>query len=90
MNLFEVGDPYIEWEETNSTQEEVPTEEYEVFDVQELCNDVVKILVAEHEFLLDDAEQAVEESVKAKPDIWNENADAKDLANFLASDGDDE
>jgi hypothetical protein len=57
---------------------------------QELKDAVVKLLVTEHEFLIEDAEEAVAESFSTKPELWNENADAKDLANFLASDGEDD
>lgn len=52
--------------------------------MQELKDSVIKTLVSDHEFLIDDAAQAVEDSVVQEPDMWNDNADAKDLANYLA------
>lgn len=101
MNPFEVGDPYVEWNETNASQEssvndsdlltEYFIEEHsKMFDISELRDSVVKLLVSEHDFLVDDAEEAVQDSVSKNPDFWNENADASDLANSLADDDSDE
>lgn len=59
-------------------------------DLLELKASVVKILVMENDFTSDEAEEAVNEAAADKPDLWSENADPKDLANFLASDEDDE
>ena len=59
-------------------------------EVQELKDAVIKLLVAEHEFLIDDAETAVTDSYDERPELWTEKADANDLAKFLASDGDDD
>lgn len=64
------------------------TREYLI--VEDLKADVVKILVAEYDLLLEEAEEKVNESFANNPDIWNENAEAKDLAEFLASDDDDD
>jgi hypothetical protein len=51
---------------------------------------VTTLLVTEHDFSIDDAEESVNESFESKPELWHENAEAKDLANFLASDDGDE
>lgn len=100
MDPFEVGDPYVEWNETNAAQE-LPVNEFELledsftkgyvmFDISELRDSVVKLLISEHDFLVDDAEETVQDSVSTNPDFWNENADVSDLANSLANDDDDE
>lgn len=57
--------------------------------LENLKNATIKFLMTEKDFTLEEAEEAVEQSTSENPDIWNENADAKDLANHLAS-GDDE
>lgn len=57
--------------------------------LESLKDSVVKLLVAEYEFTIDDAEEAVETSVEKHEPMWNENAEAKDLAKFLASDESD-
>lgn len=90
-DIFDVGDPYLEWNEEISAREDYNTEEKEnMFDVSVLKDDVVKILMTRHSFLVDDAEEAVKESFEKNPDMWSENADADQLANYLASDdGDD-
>jgi hypothetical protein len=101
MDPFEIGDPYVEWEEVNAAQEprvndtdlltEFFIEEHRnMFDMSALRDEVVKILMSNHDFLVNDAEEAVQESVSKNPDFWNENADANDLANVLAEDDDDE
>ena len=88
--MYEYGDPYVEWQEENSAQECNESEEQEnMFDVLVLNDDVVKLLMSEYDFLLEDAEEAVDESVKTKPDYWNENASAEDLAKSLATDDDE-
>lgn len=58
--------------------------------MQDLENKVTELLVSNHAFLIEEAETAVAESVSQTPDIWNDNADAKELAIFLASDEVDE
>lgn len=59
-------------------------------DLVALKEEVYKILVNEHDFLMDDAEAAIAKSVVESPDAWSENADPSDLANYLAEDDDDE
>lgn len=54
--------------------------------LQDLKETVIKLLVSDFEFLMEEAETAVEESSSEDPAIWSENADPEDLANFLASD----
>lgn len=56
---------------------------------QELKTAVTNKLVTEHDFVIEEAEETVEESVSDKPDMWNENADVDSLAKFLASDDED-
>lgn len=56
----------------------------------ELKETVFKILVSEHDMSTEDAEEAVETSLNSRPELWHENTDPKDLANFLASDDDDD
>lgn len=71
---------------------ELPKEE-EIMEPQyltELKTNVIKSLMDEFEFTLDEANDAVEESLKKHPSIWNENSDAADLANSLADDEDEE
>jgi hypothetical protein len=58
--------------------------------VSEIKDSVVKILVTEYDYLLEDAETAVDVSMGQDPEMWNEKSDAKDLANYLASDDGDE
>lgn len=54
-----------------------------------LKGEVTTLLVTQHDFTMDEAEEAVNESFADKPDLWNENAEARDLANFLASEDDE-
>lgn len=56
--------------------------------LEDLQIDVTNKLVVEHGFLTEEAETAVEESMETNPSMWNENSDASDLANYLASDED--
>lgn len=51
---------------------------------------VTTTLVTDHDFSIEEAEEAVEESMKHDVDIWHENADPEDIANYLASDDDEE
>lgn len=55
-----------------------------------LKDDVIKLLVTTYSFEMDEAEETVENSMSNSPDIWNENAEAEDLAKFLASDENDD
>lgn len=99
MDPFEVGDPFVEWEELNASldPQEETIEENPVSDVQEnnleaiqskLKGEVTTRLVTHHDFTIDEAEEKVNESFEARPDFWHENADAKDLAKSLADDDD--
>lgn len=65
---------------------EVVEREWEM--LEDLKTAVTNKLVTEHEFLIEEAETVVEGSMDENPDMWNENADANDLANYLASDDD--
>lgn len=101
MNPFEIGDPYIEWNEENAAQEfnndfneivEERLEEKRMSDVaiKRLEDAVIKLLVSNHDFDLDEAEEKVETSVVENEDMWNENAVPEDLAKYLASEESDE
>lgn len=60
-------------------------------DLQELKDAVVKVLMMDHDFLMEEAEQKVDEhSRSSESEMWNENADASQLAEYLASDESDE
>jgi hypothetical protein len=58
--------------------------------VEDLKTDVTKLLVTDHDLTIEEAEEKITESIRTNPDWWNENAYAKNLANSLASDDDDE
>jgi len=58
--------------------------------LETMKSEVVKLLVSNYDFTLEEAEESVEDSVKENDEIWNENASAEDLAKYVASDGDDE
>lgn len=58
--------------------------------MDELKVAVVKLLVTNHDFLMGEAEDAVDESFRLNPELWNDNAEAKDLAEYLASDEDND
>lgn len=51
---------------------------------------VTTALVTEHEFSIEEAVEVVDRSLSDEPHLWDENGDPKDLANYLASDEDDE
>lgn len=55
-----------------------------------LKGNVATLLVTAHDCTIEEAEDLVGKSYASKPEIWSENADPKDLANFLASDGNDD
>jgi hypothetical protein len=84
---FGFDDPYF-FSKTVTTKQE-QTKGYSVPTLEDLRTDVIKLLVAEHDFTFEEAEESVNESVEEKPDFWNENADANDLAKSLASDDDE-
>lgn len=91
MNLeidfyFGYDSPYFYTQALNTSQQQ--TKGYKV-DLNDLRNNVLSILVAKHDFTFEEAEESVNESVENKPDFWNENADANDLAKMLASDDDE-
>lgn len=93
MDLFETGDPYVEWEELNSVQEtnnEEGENDMEDFNLEGLKADVVKMLVTDFDMTMDEAATSVEESYRENSDLWNSNAVPWDLAKFLASEGDDD
>ena len=59
-------------------------------EMEELKESVVKILISKYDFLPEDAASTVDESVRKNSEMWNENADENQLAEFLASDEDDD
>lgn len=83
MDLYEYGDPYVDWNEENSAKE---TPEMPDFNIEELKTKVQNLLVSTYDFSIDDAEESVNDSLKEHDDMWNENADPNELAKFLASD----
>jgi hypothetical protein len=91
--MISYGDPFIEWNEEISARESSNDErEHEVseFEVSELRDAVVKLLMTDHEYLVDEAEETVNESVAESPDIWNENAEPAELAKMLAESDEDQ
>jgi hypothetical protein len=58
-------------------------------DLEELKVAVNKLLLHEHDFQPDEAEELIEQSVAENPLFWNENAIPEDLANLLATGDDD-
>lgn len=98
MDIFEYGDPYIEWNEEIAAQESNETEGSEMSSVPEMHVEtleslkaaVVKLLMSDYEFLVDEAEELVENSVDNNPDVWNENAEPADLAKYLASEDEED
>jgi len=59
-------------------------------ELQEIKDAVVKLLVTEHDMLLEEAESAVEESITSEVGMWNVNAEAENIAKYLASDEDND
>ncbi len=55
------------------------------FNVEVLKNDVVKLLITNHDWNMDEASDVVEEFYKSDPEQWHENTDAKQMADTLAS-----
>lgn len=90
MDPFNYGDPYIEWNEENSAKEVY--EENETGEVLRMSNldvlkeTVVKLLITTHDFSEDEAESSVEESCSNEPGMWSVNAEAEEIAKYLASD----
>lgn len=66
------------------------SEEIETFDIAKFKLEVLAELVSTYGMLLDEAGYAVETSYNNEPENWHENAVVKDLAEYLASDSDDE
>lgn len=59
-------------------------------DLDTLKEEVSKLLILDHDFGIEEAEEAVRDSIADHPNFWSENADPKDLANLLASDDNDD
>ncbi len=64
--------------------------EKSVFDASALKSEVTGLLVSRHDFTMEEAEETVNEDFEKDASTWNENASADDLANYLASDDNDE
>lgn len=58
--------------------------------LDELKSSVMKLLVADYDFTVEEAEETIEDSYKKDPEIWNVNAEPGDLAKSLASDDDED
>lgn len=62
-----------------------------VHDTQEhLEEEVTNLLITKHDYTIEEAEAAIQESVKVDPDKWHENSDSAELASYLASNDLDE
>ncbi len=48
------------------------------------------LLVTKYDFTVDDAGETVDASVFKEPGMWNVNADAEEIAKYLASDENDD
>ena len=60
------------------------------YKMPELQEDVANLLVKEYEFLPEEAQEKVDESVSDEPGMWNVNAEATEIAKYLASPESDE
>lgn len=58
--------------------------------MQELKDKVTSLLVTVHDFDNEEAAEAVDTSSRERPELWGENSVAEDLANFLASEDNDD
>lgn len=87
FDYSDIGDPYINWNKENSARENPATGENEVPSIEDLKSEVVKLLVSNYDFSIDEAEAEIESS---DADLWHENVDVNEMAKLLASDGDDE
>ncbi len=85
--MFEYGDPYVEWQEENSSREDYEGDD--AMTIDELKAEVAKILVVKYDYLENVADSSVEESVKNDPDNWHENSDPESLAEAIADDDDE-
>lgn len=66
-------------------------EENAMTDLNESIQDkVTQLLISEHDHLPEEAQEAVEESIRVEPDLWHENADSAEIAKYLASDETDD
>ncbi len=55
---------------------------------EQLVDEVTKILMRDHSFTPEDAEEAISNAYDDDPEMWNDNANPEDLAKYVASDGD--
>lgn len=60
------------------------------WDLNNLKDTVTKILVTRYDFTVDEADDVVNDSVVAKPELWHHNSDPADLAKYLAEDDDED
>src|ERR1044072_185826 len=60
------------------------------YKMPELQEKVADLLVKEYEFLPEEAQEKVDESVSDEPAMWNVNAEATEIAKYLASPESDE
>lgn len=61
-----------------------------MWNLDDLKDSVSKVLVTVYDFTVDEADDAIDESVASKPDFWNENSEPNDLAKYLAEDDDED
>lgn len=58
--------------------------------LEELKDEVAKLLMLQHDYEADEAHEAVLESVENDPTLWHEEASIEDLAKYVASEEDSE
>jgi ribulose kinase len=71
----------------NQTSQEALTE---VEGINQVKEDVIKELCTSYSFEVNEADDKVAESMRKEPGMWSVKADAKDIADYLANDDDDE
>lgn len=57
--------------------------------MENLQDQVTALLVSQYDMLIDEAEDVVKASIAEDGSMWNDNSDAEDIAEFLASDDDE-
>lgn len=60
------------------------------WDLSELKDSVTKILITSYDFTVDEADDTVNDSAAAKPELWHHNSDPNDLAKYLAEEDDED
>lgn len=58
--------------------------------MEHLEEEVTNLLMTKHEYTVEEAEEAIKDSHTADPEMWHDNADSAQLADYLASDDPEE